>query len=205
MNTSSFESDPNRSADDLTWQAFRYVNGELSADESAAFETRLSEDTQVAAALSQVLTLEDHLESAFRDRPTVTVLTRPSIVSVSDARAANPNAPSTPLGRWGMPSMIAASLLACGLAGYFLNATPDARFAAPTSESAVAAVESPAVIDSWLEAAMAVPEVPGGDLPSVNGDVIELAMLDTPGLEAEIVPDWMYAACEPETDEEVVE
>jgi hypothetical protein len=50
--------------DDLDWLAFLYANGELSAEDAVAFETRLSEDLAACEALARAARIHDVLVGA---------------------------------------------------------------------------------------------------------------------------------------------
>lgn len=49
---------------DLDWLAFRYVAGEMSADEAAAFEMKLADDQDAREAVSRAVELTERLAQA---------------------------------------------------------------------------------------------------------------------------------------------
>jgi hypothetical protein len=56
------------SPDDLAWQAFRYVAGELVGVEEVAFEQRLDHDQEAREAVAEAVALVDALTRAGTDR-----------------------------------------------------------------------------------------------------------------------------------------
>jgi hypothetical protein len=63
----------------LDWTAFCYAAGELSADETAAFENRLGEDQATREALARAVELTQAVASAEAAQPAVIVRSRPSV------------------------------------------------------------------------------------------------------------------------------
>lgn len=101
---------------ELDWQAFRYVAGEMTADEAAAFEERLASDQESREALSRAVELTERLAEAAPVATAVVALpdpARPKAQSVwrrSLLRAAQPLA-------W-MAAGAAAALLVVNLSGW---------------------------------------------------------------------------------------
>lgn len=59
------------SNDELHWLAFRYVAGELTADEESRFEERLADDQAAREAVEEVAELSDAIRMTVDDFPTL--------------------------------------------------------------------------------------------------------------------------------------
>src|SRR5262245_46700476 len=64
---------------ELDWTAFCYAAGELSADESAAFENLLGEDQAAREALARAVELTQAVASAETIHPTIVARSRSSV------------------------------------------------------------------------------------------------------------------------------
>ena len=57
--------------DELAWQAFQYVAGELQSDELAAFEARLADDQAAREAVAEAVELGEAASLALQPQPTL--------------------------------------------------------------------------------------------------------------------------------------
>ena len=165
---------------DLEWNAFRFISGEMTDDEQAAFEVQLGDNPAAALAVSRVLQLGGAIELA-SSRPTVVVTPSNKVPSQAES------------GRSSI--VVAASLAACVLVVSLL--LPASKTKTPNTN--VAQTSQPAeVIDTWLDVEPL--QVTLEPIDAGEDEGMELAMLEPVDLDAsdEVVPDWMYAAFQDE-------
>lgn len=174
MTTNSKQPGPDELSD-LEWNAFRFVSGEMTDDEQAAFEIQLGDNPAAAVAVSRVLELGEAIELAS---------SRPAVVVAPTSQ--------TESGRSSI--VVVASLAACALVA-FLLVSPDK---ATTSNTRVAATQPVEVIETWLDVEPL--QVTFEPISIDEDEELELAMLEPVNLDTsdEVVPDWMYAAFQDE-------
>jgi hypothetical protein len=126
-----------RPSDDLFWTAARYAWGELSAEQSAAFEERLADDEAACVALAEAVRLTVHLRAA-----TIGPSTLPRSQSLSQAERTQR--------RWAAAWLTVATL-AIATAWFAI------RYAAPPSTVDPASTE---LLALWADSA----GFPDGDL-----------------------------------------
>ena len=178
MTTNSKQPGPDELSD-LEWNAFRFVSGEMTDDEQAAFEIQLGDNPAAAVAVSRVLELGEAIEVAS---------SRPAVVVTPTIKVPSQTEP----GRSSI--VVVASLAACALVA-FLLVSPDR---ATTSNTRVAATQPAEVIETWRDVEPL--QVTFEPISIDEDEELELAMLEPVNLDTsdEVVPDWMYAAFQDE-------
>ncbi|MFK7821673.1 MAG: hypothetical protein AB8G99_23375 [Planctomycetaceae bacterium] len=158
--------------------AFRFLSGEMNADEQSRFESLLVEQPDAAAVLSQVIQMEaalSHLPLPHLAQPALTI----AHDSEHSTRVASERS-------W---LSVVAAIAACLVVSVLLVRNSDES----NEAQPVVSVGEPQVIENWLDVAELLPAEP----LFVEEEPIELAMLtveDVPMEEPdEIVPGWMYA------------
>lgn len=68
---------------DLAWLASCYVAGELSVDETAAFEARLETDVAACEAVARAMELNLAIAAAFESQPATVINPSPAVVAPS--------------------------------------------------------------------------------------------------------------------------
>lgn len=155
-------------SNDLNWLAFRYVAGEMAADESAAFEQRMLSDLDACEAVIRSAQLCESVDAAF-DQPAAPVM--------SPAKFAQPQE-TRPAGR---RMSVAASAVAGALALALFAVT--SRDSVSTHE----ARETAEIVRLWKDSA---------DTSAGVGDDAEATVAETAQAADIHVPDWMIAALE---------
>lgn len=182
MTTNNKQPDPDELTEgltDLEWNAFRFVSGEMTDDQQAAFEIQLGDSPAAAVAVSRVLELGAAIERA-SSRPAVVV------VPASTPSQAEPGRSSI---------VVVAALAACALVAFFL--VPSDKITTPNTRVTQAS-QPVEVIETWLDV-----EPLQATFEPISTDeevALELAMLEPVdlGTSDELVPDWMYVAFEDE-------
>ena len=171
---------------ELDWSAFCYAAGELSAEEAAAFETRLADDQAAREALARAVELTEVVASAESLAPVVArSQTNVWTTSVWTRRL-------TWMAIGSAASLLVAMLWSGGwswLADESVDSTEQSRLAAAWSQTRRELAESDS--DLWYPGHLAAREatdLPDSGAPSAIIDDAEL--LDT------VTPKWMTAAVE---------
>ncbi len=142
---------------DLHWTAFLYISGELTAEESSAFERRLDEDQAAREAVASAVELAGALAALGSDRPMKLPSRRGRAWAIALAMAACLTAALLPLLKSGRPTSPTASEVAEAWSGLrkTSGAESDAEWMARSAESpSIEAVEDDApagrALPSWL-------------------------------------------------------
>lgn len=176
---------------EMELEAFRFLSGEMTADEQSHFEDRLASEPQLAIALSKVIELDRAVEQAC-----ATGLA--SALKLTVQRAPQHTASKQPAAL-----AVVAAIAACIMAAVLV-----APRNSPTTNDLVAAngpVETetaPEFVDQWLDS-ITQDTTEFADLSEPGSEPIELAMLDIDGEEE--VPDWMFVAFETDNSDGVIE
>lgn len=164
--------------DELLLTAFQYVAGELTAAESARFESRLADDLAAQEALADAVLLADSLQ-----RPIRVAAARPT--QLAAAR------PTVPVAQGRNRAFVAAVMAACAI-GLVALAWPG-----PTDDRV--AVDGPApfrvsdqerarsLLDVWSEMAAGATAEPDGSVDDSTGG-------DLPESEGDELPEWLLHA-----------
>lgn len=156
-------------SNDLNWLAFRYVAGEMAADESAAFEQRMLNDLDTCEAVIRSAQLCESVDAAF-DQPAAPVM--------APAKLAQPHVETRPAGR---RFSVAASAVAGALALTLFAVT--SRDGVPSHE----ARETSEIVRLWSDSA---------DASASVADYADATVAETAQAADIHVPDWMIAALE---------
>ena len=157
--------------DELLWSAFRYVSGEMDADEQAAFESKLADDQSAREAVADAVALG---VAAAHTRPVA-----------AKSAAAHPR-----LREWlavGVAAGLLGALFALGRPAQNDRGTSSEPFSLATAELA----------ETWAQTRSAVTD----DSTPLGGDTLDEAAFDEfpsfalGGDEQQLTtPDWMLAA-----------
>lgn len=181
-------SDVEKQSDELSWQAMRYVSGEMSESEAATFEELLSSDEAACEAVSRAVQLSFVVRDAFETEPakTVELPEKPETVAskVLAVRSLPPMA-----ARWmSLATAIAAVAAVLMVASSVENGT---EVAVVTNSG----TEASELVDLWTQAADVLPqETPAattGDERIVQTDESPIDAVDLVD-----VPDWLLVALE---------
>lgn len=164
-------------SDELSWSAFRYVAGEMSSLEEAAFEARMLDDVDACEAVARMALVCEAANASF-ERPQV-------------ALSALPIKHRSP--RWAAVATLAAVAWMVGIGVWFANGSRAERRLNAEIVGMWSSTAAPAIVDEGNALAVEDIEVPQVDVASTHGDLV--------------VPDWMLAAVrlEADGDDEVLE
>lgn len=167
-------------------EAFRFLAGEMTADEESRFERRLAEEPQLALVLSEVIELEQAVSEATPE---------PSVV----VRRADPARRVAAKGSRQSVFPVLAAIAACVVVAVVV--APRALQTRSNSVTAVEPIDAEVAVefvDQWLESAVDVSYFASFTEP--EDEPVELAMLDPVDAaelgSTDVVPDWMYVAFE---------
>jgi hypothetical protein len=129
---------------DENLQAFRYVAGEMSADEEAVFEELLIDSQQLREELAEMVGLTAVVASAFPE------IAEPSAANCSAEEEGDRFATNSPSWNWSLPLALAAGFSAVALmAGWYLSSGPQDSPSAPLDVASVGPLA-----EAWSEVAL---------------------------------------------------